>query len=656
MVSGGSTFSQFLMASKSFLRSNQGPITVSSTAISGFVFGYAISIALGLDFTPSLVLASITGAGSLVSGSLTGYLFLQSVSLASLTLLVFSIFRSSNTAVIEPGVIQVTYLVVLTLAPFLALLPKIKVGLSKLAAGSTVQLFSAVFFAGLVLLLRDRMPANSGFAMSQIYGLEDNAGIAGQLSMSFQWGFTPHVAGLGEFSNGIYLVAAGLTSQFGVEDSQALIAPFTHWNLTLLFLAWGALAATLAVVASGRKIKTLPAIVVILVTSGLLALLFWPFIGLGHTSVISSGLFAVVLLSLTLNRKLAIDHPLIFLSLVLSMSFIIGNIWFPFMPFAAATVALTFIGLLQVQYQRGRKRVVIALLGVIAIAALAVLPRVLELISERDVLIVLAGATRSATPTLILVWLILCSLAVWAVTKRSKDQTLLGANLFGLTIGTLLASSVFLVITGMLASQGSSEYGYGANKYLVTSIAMSLPVLWFVLVLSRRRARTLVASVTGLALAFGIFIAQPDHGLLLNTGIISLDTVSSPTAEQPAVSAIRAALETKPDHILCVSDDGQPMVVEGKPWNANQWEAYLCTRWGDSLAGKSGPEGHLWRSTMINSMPEETLAAVRDAYASKEVAIIRFPGYEEGSSEMKEAEDQWWFKYVDSSWTFFPVR
>ena len=656
MVSGGSTFSQFLMASKSFFRSNLGLITISITAIPGFVFGYAISIALGLDFTPSLVLASITGAGAIVTGSLTGYLFLQSVSLASLSLLMFTIFRSSNSAVIEPGLIQVTYLVVLTLAPFLALLPKIKVGLSKLAAGSIIQLFSAVFFAGLVLLLRDRMPANSGFAMSQIYGLEDNAGIAGQLSMSLQWGFTPHVAGLGEFSNGIYLVAAGLTSQFGIEDSQALIAPFTHWNLTLLFLAWGALAATLAVVASGRKIKTLTAIVVILVTSGLLALLFWPFIGLGHTSVISSGLFAVVLLSLTLNRKLAIDHPLIFLSLVLSMSFIIGNIWFPFMPFAAATVALTFIGLLQVQYQRGRKRVVIALLGVIAIAALAVLPRVFELISERDVLIVLAGATRSATPTLILVWLILCSLAVWAVTKRSNNQTLLGANLFGLTIGTLLASSVFLVITGMLASQGSSEYGYGANKYLVTSIAMSLPVLWFVLVLSRRRARTLVASVTGLALAFGIFIAQPDHGLLLNTGVISLDAVSSPTAEQPVVSAIRAALETKPDHILCVSDDGQPMVVEGKPWNPNQWDAYLCTRWGDSLAGKSGPEGHLWRSTMINSMPEETLATVRDTYAEKRVAIIRIPGYEEGSSEMKKAEDQWWFKYVDSSWTTFPVR
>jgi hypothetical protein len=626
------------------------------SSISGFIFGYALSIGLGLALLPSLVLGLITGAGALLSGSLTGYLLLQTISLASLSLATFTIFRSSTAVVIDPGVIQITYLVALSLGPLVALLPRLKVGLKKLSPNPTVQLFSAAFFAVLVLGLRERMPATSGFAMSQMYGLEDNAGIAGQLSMSLQWGFTPHVAGLGEFSNGIYLVAAGLTSQFGIENSQALIAPFTHWNLTLLFLAWVALAATLAIVASGKKVSMTTAIVVIPVVSGLLALLLWPFIGLGHTSVISSGLFAVVLLSLTINKRLAIEHPMFFLALVMSLGFIIGNIWFPFMPFAAATVALTFLGLLQIQYQKGRKKVVVLLLVVIALAILAVLPRVLELISERDVLLVLAGATRSATPTLILVWLLLSATAIWAVSKRNKDHVLLGANLFGLTLAALLASIVYLVTTGMLASQGSSDYGYGANKYLLTSIAMSIPVLWLVLILSRKRARTLVSLVTGLALGFGLFIAQPDHGLLLNTGVISISAVQDPTAEQPVVAAIRQALETNPDHILCVSDDGQPMLVEGKPWNANQWDAYLCTRWGDSLAGKAGPEGHLWRSTMINSMPEETLAIVRDTYVDKKVAIIRIPGYEEGSSEMKIAEEQWWFQYVSPSWVTFPVK
>ncbi len=635
---------------------NKNLSTALSSALAGVIFGFSISLGLGLARGPAFWLAVITGIGVLIVGSLSGYLFLQTTSLAFLSLVVLLLFRFNPALQLESGLVQWTLLGFLAISPVFVFIPRLRVAFGKLAASSLVQLIAALFFAILVILLRDRMPAHAGYALSNLYGMEDNAGIAGQLATSLDMGFTSHISGLGEVSNSLYIMAAGLTSQFGIETSNALLAPYTHWNLTLLLLAWIPLSALLALVASGKKTRNLFAFTAISVVSALLALLLWPFIGFGHTSVISASLFAIVLLGLTLNKALADKHPIVFLILVASLGFIIGNIWFPLVPFGAATVALTLAALLQAQYQKGNKRAVIFLVALFTLAFLALIPRVIELVSQNDSLIVLVGATRSASQLLILIWLALLAVAVWAISHGKKTQNLVGRNLFMLTLAALLTSNVYLVISGMFANAGSSGFGYGATKYLLTSVAFSIPLLWLVISSSQRRPKSMVAAVTGLALSFSVFISQPDHGIIISTGIIPVASVENPTSEANVVSAIREALETKPDHILCVSDKGQPMVVENAQWNSYQWEAYLCTRWADSLSANLMNEGFLWRSTMINSYPEETLAQVKETLKDKKVVIIRFEFPAEDDSDVTEDNGLWWEKYVDASWKVISVN
>jgi len=635
---------------------NRGLLSKISLALTGFIFGSALSLGLGLAIGPALGLSILCSIGVVVVGSLSGYLLLQTVALAVLSLVVLLLFRLTPSLQLEPGLVQTAVLISLSIAPLLALLPRLRPVFEKLASYLIVQLLAALFFALLVILLRDRMPAHAGYALSSLYGMEDNAGIAGQLATSLDIGFTPHVAGLGEVSNLLYITAAGLTSQFGLEPATALIAPFTHWNLTLLFLAWVPLSAFLALVASGKRVGKLFSVTSIGVVSTLLALLLWPFIGLGHTSVISASLFAIVLLGLTINKTISNDHPIVFLTLVASLGFIIGNIWFPLVPFGAATVALTLAALLQVQYQKGNKRAVFLLVSLFAIAFLALIPRVVELISSNDTLIVLVGATRSASQLLITIWLVLVAVTAWAISRGAKGGKLIGRNLFTFTLAALLASNLYLVATGMLTNAGASGYGYGATKYLLTSIAFCIPLLWMIISISQRRPSSLTAAVTGLALSFMVFVAQPDHGMVVSSGVLPVTSVASPTAETKVVSAIRDALDKNPDHILCVSDNGQPMAVEGAQWNSYQWEAYLCTRWADSLSANAMNEGFLWRSTMINSYPEGTLSQVRDSFKDKNVVIIRFEYPAEDSSGVSEDVDVWWSKYVEPSWQIISVN
>lgn len=626
-----------------------------SSALSGAIFGYAISIGLGITTWPSIAISLISAIGVLAAGSISGYLLLQTTILSIASFILVFIFRFTSVTRIEAETVQLMFISLLAISPLIAAIPKVRAPIKLFSSNPGSQLISSALFLFLVVFLRERMPAHAGYALSKLYGMEDNAGIASELSTSINLGFTTHVSGLGEFSNGIYLTAAGVTSWFGSSGSSSLISPYTHWNMTLLFLAWIPLSAIVAVIATGKRLRTAEITIAVITMSVLLALLIWPFIGFGHTSVISAGLFGVVLLGLTQNRKLAENHPIVFLLLIASLGFIIGNIWFPLMPWGAATVGLTLVGLLQLQFRRGKKKTFALLVFLFVVAAVSLLPRLLSLVSNNDTLIELVGATRSASQLLVIVWLLAAVAAVWAVSKGKQTPTLLGSNLFSLTLTALLASNIYLVLSGALSNLGSSGYGYGATKYLLTSIAFSIPALWMTSVFRKKHPRVLVAMVSGLAISFSVFVSQPDQNLVLSTGIVSVHPVSEIPAEAKVVSAISEAIDSKTDHILCVSDLGQPMPVEGSQWNDYQWEAYLCTRWADSLSGNASNEGFMWRSTMINSMPEETLAQVRDTYKDKKISIIRFD-YQESDPDTSAEEEIWWQKYVDPSWEIVLVN
>jgi hypothetical protein len=622
--------------------------------LAGAIFGYAVSVGLGTSLTASFVMATIAAIGVFLASSLASYLILQTISLAALGLLIFLTFRFTPDLVLDAQFTQLVFLTAFVLSPTLSIIPAIKKSLSGLHLSSFVQLFTSAMFATIVLLLRERMPADSGYAFSRLYGMEDNAGISGDLAMFFERGLTSQVFHLGSVTNGLYVSAANITQHFGIEESSALLAPFTHWNLTLLFLAWVPLTTLTILAVSGKKLGKLHSISTIVLGSTLFAILFWPFIGFGHTSVITAGLFGAVLLGITLNRQMLVNQPFLFLTLVSSLSFIVGNVWFPLLPFSAAITALSFLVVLSVQFRKGHKRVVVVIIAFLAITGYFMLPTVVGTALGNSSLIAMGGATRAATQLLIVLWLLIITASIFWLSMKKSSRKPVGNTLFIAAIGVLLSSNIYLVFTGMLVNSGT--LGYGANKYLMTSIAISLPVIWIAIISSKKGSRALGTAVSGLALAFTVSISQPDQGLILNTGVVALAPAVVNQVEPNLVSAIREALEGNPEHILCVSDDGQPMAVEGAQWNASQFEAYICTRWSDSLSGNAGDEGMSWRSTMINSRPIETLTTVRDAYQGRNVTVIRFQSSTAESTLPLADEDTWWFEYVDDSWRIISVQ
>jgi hypothetical protein len=59
---------------------------------------------------------------------------------------------------------------------------------------------------------------------------------------------------------------------------------------------------------------------------------------------------------------------------------------------------------------------------------------------------------------------------------------------------------------------------------------------------------------------------------------------------------------------------------------------------------------------MINQVPEESLTAVRDAYAGKDVVLIRFALDYKSGEEIPDASQTWWGEYVDDSWDVVIVQ
>lgn len=612
----------------------------------GFLFGASVSIGLGLTTLATIVFGLVVAFGVVVSRSLVSYLVIQTITLAAITGVLFIAFRTIPFFVLDAQVIQVVYFTLILLSPIVCVLPKSRTSLSKIAAPATVEFVSVGLFAFLVQVLRGRMPSDPTYALSQMYGAEDNAGIIDVLSHSLHFGYSSHATLLGEFTNGIYLAAAGVIGWFGTQTDQGLLAALTHWNMTLLFLAWMPLAALVALSLSGIKARITSAIFLVAVMTAVQVLIFWPFTNFGHTSVISSGLFAIALVSLTLNYKLVASNPILFALIAISLGLSITTIWFPLAPFAAASVALVFVFLLVNAYRSGKKATTTVLSVIFVLSLLSFLPFVLDYVSQNVTLLQAAGGTRVASVYLILVFLGISGTVIWKLTKRKRATSPGETNLFVLTLSLLFGSNLYLFVNGLATNGGSS--GYGASKYLLTSIAIGIPVLWMIMVSYKKIETLLRVIAAGLALVLGVVIFQPDSQPVAISFVSPTPTIDVAAANSGVFKALGDALEQKPDHILCVADYGFPL-LDGR----EAFPAYACTRWGQSLAqNKTDAPGSQWSFVFLNRIPVESMEAVRDSLVGQKVVIIRFPD----PSQPLLIADTWWKDYVDDSWQIITVR
>ena len=615
------------------------------TFITGFLFGYSVSAALGFAQVYAFVFGLVVGLGVVVTGSLVVYLTIQSVFFAVLTGVIYVLIRAAP-LVIPPEVFQIAIFSLIIISPIAALMRKVRVPLMKLSLSRSTELFSAIVFAALVQILRGRMPADAPYAFTQMYPNEDNAGIIDVLSHSIHFGVSSGSSNLGEFTNNIYIAAAGFTSWFGITSNQDLISPLTHWNMMLMFMAWAPLAAMVVLAFSGKRPRVVVSLVSVTFMSTMFSLAFWPFTSIGHTSVISGGLFAAALMAITMNVEFTREHPLFFATLISALGFIAGNIWFPLFPLTAAVVGVSFLFLLRMGYQKGSKALVFSLIGIFAVIAYNFLPAVINLVSRNESLLQLEGGTRVAKDSLIVIWLLLASLTIWVTTKKSSSPIRPKTSLFLFFVSTLLLSNIYLFLTGILNNEGGP--GYGASKYLLTTIAFSIPVFWMAISLDKKSTDTFRLIGVGLALVFAILVVQPDSRPVAVSFLADTQEIDSEASQTGVFAAMQEALEKDAEHILCVADYGFPL-----PDDRTAWAAYLCTRWGQAVAVNTlkAPISQ-WSFVFLNRNPLSKMEWVRDTYATDKVIVLRFTDPENPLL----AADTWWYQYVHPTWEVITVK
>jgi hypothetical protein len=625
-----------------FTAQNKPTLFWIGNALAGFIFGFSISFGLGLRTLASLVVGLIVATGVVIARSLMGFLLTQTASLTLLSVITYAFFRVFPVVLIPIEYVQILYLVALASSPLLSLFPKIRTGFAQLGGQPSVQFVSVLIFSGLIQILRFNRPSDAPYAFSQMYSLEDNAGVVGILGASLQNGYGAHAHMFGEFFNGLYLAAAGNITWFSNHSDLTLLAVLTHWNFTSLLMAWAPIAAFAALIFSGIKIRPLPAVVVILVMTSLLVLLIWPFSGIGHTSVISSGLVALSLLALTANRQLATSHPMLYGALFTALGFVVGITWFPLMPFSAAIVGITYIGLLRQQYLAGKRKTTVIIAVSLTLLLVTLLPSIWGLVSYSGTYLQMSGGTRTATDALVIGWLFLAAIVLWRLSKKLKGAALVGPKLFMISFSLLIGSNIYLLLQGTIGNSGSP--GYGATKYLLTSIAFSTAVLFMLAVESNKKHSWLAAAAVGLVSILAVLIVQPDSRTVGTSLLRPTAPVSIETANSGVVLAISEALKKNPDMIVCASDFGYPV-----PDAEVRMESYFCSRWGLALSGAS--KGGEWRLVPINAMPIESLIEVRESTKDDKVVLLRF--IDPAVPLLKV--DTWWSTYVNESWEIIQV-
>ena len=643
-----------MTSAKSILHSTDERTTNWLNAITGFIFGFSVAVGMGLNPLASLAAGFLASLCVVLSGSLVAFLIIQTTLLSLCAAISLLLFRLDKTWSVDAATFQIGFIAVVLLSPLVSLAPKVRRATNSFSIPAVIQLLSSILFGLVVSFLRSRMPSDAPYALSQMYYGEDNAGIVANIHASLELGFaSPHAQQFGEFITGSYLAVAGLLSSFGGEANLALLAILTHYNMTLLFMAWVPLAALAAFSFSGKKFSNSNSLLLILFMSGVLALLFWPFTSIGHTAVISSGLFALPLIALTLNQKMALKHPILFLSLITALAFLVGTSWFPLMPFAGVTVALSFGAILQAEYLKGNRRIVVGVVALFVILMIFLFPTVLNLAIGNGEYLQMQGGTRKVGIALVFIWALATLLVVWLLTRNLSKDMFLGHKLFAAVLGVLVTSNIFLLLAGWVANAGA--FGYGANKYLLTSIAFTAPLLWLLLVAYARNLTPKKVFASGLALLLTISLTQPDSLKIPATifapssiGFLIPPNSANLTGDEPGViRALEVALRQDPDQLFCLADYGFPA-----PDEEISLDSYFCTRWGQSLTSS---ESGAWRMVPLNREPEKSLSKVKKLITGQHVVVVRLTNPPGERAPVRDASDTWWQKYVDESWKVITV-
>ena len=624
--------------------------------VSGAIFGSSLAIGLGLTLVASISTSITVGIGTLIAGSLLRYLIIQ-ILLSSLSAaLLVVLIRSNYSITIESRTIQTTFLLLVLLAPLVSLIPKVGTALRSLKVPNSVQLVTAFTFAGFVYFLRQRMPSDPIYGLSKMYFGEDNSAIVASVSSSLETGITRNFSQFGEFVNLAYLAFAGLIDKVGTSGNPDLIPVLTHYNLTLLLMSVMPLVAMTIVALSGIRVGAKHFIAFMIIITGLLVVLFWPFVAIGHTSIIISGIFTTAMISLSINHELALKHPLFFTCLVFSFALVVGTSWFPLMPLSALVSLIAVLFLVKAEVEKGKFKILVFVVPVFIVLAIYLLPAVIDLIFTSGEYLQMDGGTRVPTHGLTITWLVLSAFLFWNLAARQgRLQTKARPALFLSVLTSIIGSGLYLAYSGIINNQGS--IGYGASKYLLVAIASSLPIVWMLSVTTFRYSDLKQIMGSGLILLLIVGMIQPDTrrvpATILATSLGAFEFLEpvKPDSDQSRrliiAKALGDALQSSPDNMFCISDV-DPLTQNGE----FGIETYLCSRWAQALTSEKTAA---WRFAPLGRASSNDLNATLASVGNETVVVLRLINASDSMQASVDATDAWWRDYVHKSWVIITV-
>jgi hypothetical protein len=380
------------------------------------------------------------------------------------------------------------------------------------------------------------------------------------------------------------------------------------------------------------------------------ALLIWPFSSIGHTSALLSSQFALPLFTLLANQKFLRTKPLLYTLIASSLAFLASNVWFPLLPLTFFGIGIVFFQLvLNREFLTKNSKILLSviLVSAIFVVFLKLFPYINPApqgeentasgIYRTIQVLTAAGGTRAASITTVLIWA--CIVIAIAFIFRSNEDKAINARNIGIVLiftAAIFSAGAFHLL-GMITNDWNP--GYGATKYLVLIIGVTLPAALILIQNHIRLGLASLVSVHGI-LIFTLVLTQGELGLIAKSPIFTRGFDESTSYINPDVRALATALESKPDQILCTdkSPDFQLAQVDAL-------RAYHCSRWGSSLVGADGTDALSWRFSHLDRVPKTNLSRVATTLNEKKLALIFF-------DHVPTKDDPWWVKYSGENWIF----
>jgi len=407
-------------------------------------------------------------------------------------------------------------------------------------------------------------------------------------------------------------------------------------NLLALLTSFGWLVMAtplVAVVISGRVCREgrfLRALLTWVVVTVVLASQVGVLVLYGFVSASVVTLVLVVLIAMVDDVRASVRgwRPLVTWSAVVFVLLVLGASWFPLIPLGVVAIVLWFIGSSVDALLRGRPAwpqwVLSAIVAGVAIDVLYQQgKRALDCCGGADNLASAMGGTPDASPVVLALALALLALG-WVALPIGGGSVATTSRLVG-SLLILGFYTVLVILVEAARTSGGAHYGGRKLTFIVVGVALG------VLLVHLMQSQTVTGRPMQAAYALGLAVLV---AVSAQTGpaFVALQGHWPTALAEPAWAAAVTQAVASGDRVACLSTHADAP-AEG---NAS-FDAYLCSRWAQSLAGMDGPAAGVWRFALLGRVPVATALPFAQAPGSRPLTLFVI-----GPTDELTVPTHWW--------------